>query len=87
MIIEENVNKKVKMVIEDFADANFGEIRRQLFYKKDLYGNELNIVDGFYPSSKICSHCGAIRRELTFATRMYGCGTCGMAEDRDRNGQ
>jgi putative transposase len=67
------------------ADANFGEIRRQLDYKTFLYGNSLQIVDRFFPSSKRCSHCGHIKSKLTLTNRTYICQQCGMIADRDLN--
>jgi putative transposase len=67
------------------ADANFGEIRRQLAYKTIVHGNTLHIVDRFFPSSKRCSACGHINPKLTLTDRMYVCQQCGMVTDRDLN--
>ena len=67
------------------ADANFGEIRRQLVYKTALHGNTLNIVGRFFPSSKMCSCCGNIDAKLTLTNRTYVCKQCGMIKDRDLN--
>ncbi len=67
------------------ADANFGEIRRQLAYKTDLYGSALHVIDRFFPSSKLCSVCGQIKTELSLTDRTYVCQQCGMVKDRDRN--
>ena len=67
------------------ADAAFGEIRRQLVYKTTWHGNTLNIVDRFFPSSKMCSCCGNINAELILTDRTYLCKRCGMVKDRDLN--
>jgi putative transposase len=67
------------------ADANFGEICRQLVYKTPLYDNTLNIVDRFFPSSKQCSCCGHINAELILTDRTYVCTRCGMKKNRDLN--
>jgi putative transposase len=67
------------------ADATFGEIRRQLVYKTTLYGNRLTIVDRFFPSSKLCSCCGAMKMDLNLTNRTYVCERCGMVNDRDLN--
>ncbi len=82
-----NVNGMLKnhKLAKHIADANFGEIRRQLTYKAELYGNTLHIVDRFFPSSKMCSHCGNINAELTLTDRTYVCKQCGMVNDRDLN--
>jgi putative transposase len=67
------------------ADSNFGEIRRQLIYKAQLYGTHLVVVDRFYPSSKTCSGCGYIKDELALQERTYVCESCGLVLDRDVN--
>lgn len=67
------------------ADANFGEIRRQLVYKSILHGNRLNLIDRFFPSSKQCSGCGDIKKDLNLTNRTYLCVRCGMSIDRDLN--
>ena len=45
---------------------------------------ELRVVDRFYPSSKICSQCGAIKKDLKLKDRIYKC-SCGIMIDRDFN--
>jgi putative transposase len=67
------------------SDSNFGEIRRQLTYKAELYRTQLVVVDRFYPSSKTCSACGHIKDELALHERTYTCESCGMVLDRDVN--
>lgn len=67
-------------------DASFGEIRRQLEYKAIWYGSRLVVAPRFYPSSRTCSHCGALRLEkLPLAERMFRCADCGAQLDRDLN--
>ncbi len=67
------------------GDSNFGEIRRQLTYKSELYGTHLIVIDRFYPSSKTCSACGYIKAELSLSERAYTCASCGLVLDRDVN--
>lgn len=64
------------------ADASFSEIKRQLLYKTGWYGGEILEVDRFFPSSKMCSVCGAIKEDLTLEDRVYIC-ECGNIIDRD----
>uniref|UniRef100_UPI001E374700 transposase n=1 Tax=Clostridium haemolyticum TaxID=84025 RepID=UPI001E374700 len=45
---------------------------------------ELRVVDRFYPSSKTCSCCGAIKKDLKLSDRVYKC-NCGLVIDRDLN--
>ena len=46
---------------------------------------ELRLVDTFYPSSKTCSCCGSIKRNLKLNDRIYKCCNCGLEMDRDYN--
>lgn len=68
------------------ADASFGEFRRQLDYKTRERGTMLVIADRWFPSSKLCSGCGAkTKRPLTLDVRTWTCDTCGAEHDRDLN--
>jgi putative transposase len=67
------------------ADAGLGELRRQFGYKTTWYGSVLLVADRWYPSSKTCSGCGAVKAKLALAERTYHCGGCGLVLDRDRN--
>ena len=64
------------------AQQKFYEFRRKLEYKCKLKGVELRIVDRFYPSSKLCSCCGNIKKDLKLSDRVYKC-ECGNIMDRD----
>ncbi|MEU1217378.1 IS607 family element RNA-guided endonuclease TnpB, partial [Streptomyces sp. NPDC005790] len=67
------------------ADAAFGEIRRQLTYKTRRHGTRLVVADRWFPSSKTCSRCGAVKAKLPLSVRVFECGTCGLVLDRDAN--
>ncbi|MEU8301618.1 IS607 family element RNA-guided endonuclease TnpB [Micromonospora sp. NPDC048909] len=67
------------------ADAGFAEIRRQLAYKTTWNGARLLVADRWYPSSKTCSGCGAVKAKLALHEREYTCEACGLVIDRDRN--
>lgn len=69
---------------QSIADANWGEIKRQLEYKTRWRGNALKKIDRFYPSSKECSTCHEINHELTLKERTWTC-KCGVVHDRDLN--
>ena len=60
------------------------EFRVKLTYKCMLHNIELRTVDRWYPSSKMCSNCGNINKNLKLSDRMYIC-SCGMVKDRDLN--
>jgi putative transposase len=66
------------------ASQKFYEFRTKLKIKCDENNIELRIVDRFYPSSKMCHCCGAIKKDLKLSDRIYKC-DCGYIEDRDLN--
>lgn len=66
-------------------DGGFGEFRRQLEYKCKWYGTTLTVIDRFYPSSKTCSNCEYIKKDLRLSDRVYQCPVCGNEIDRDLN--
>lgn len=67
------------------ADAGLGEMFRQLDYKTGWYGSQLVKADRWFPSSKLCSGCGAVKTKLHLWERTYHCEGCGLEIDRDRN--
>lgn len=58
--------------------------RTKLTIKAKQMGIEVRLVDRFYPSSKKCSACGRIKRDLKLKDRIYRC-ECGFELDRDLN--
>jgi len=67
------------------ADASLAEIRRRLAYKTVWYGSYLIEADRFWPSSKRCSRCGAVKKDLPLRERTFRCDACGLVLDRDEN--
>ncbi|MEO3870060.1 IS607 family element RNA-guided endonuclease TnpB [Nonomuraea sp. B12E4] len=67
------------------CDAGFGEIRRQLAYKTAWQGGRLVVADRWFPSSKTCSGCGAVKAKLPLRVRTFACPSCGLVMDRDVN--
>ena len=58
------------------------EFRRQIEYKSEWNGIKVIIADRFFPSSKMCSCCGNIKKDLKLSDRIYRC-ECGNVIDRD----
>ena len=87
-IVIEDLNVKGMMKNKHLSDAirkqGFYEFRRQLEYKCKFRGIKLVIADRFYPSSKLCSQCGKIKKDLKLNDRVYNC-SCGLSIDRDLN--
>ena len=65
-------------------DDSFGSFRDMLAYKLSEQGKPMIKIGRFYPSSKRCSVCGRIKKELRLDERIYHC-TCGNHMDRDVN--
>ena len=54
-------------------------------YKTTWNGGRLIVADRWYPSSKTCSGCGAVKAKLALSERTYACQACGLLLDRDVN--
>lgn len=67
------------------ARSSMSTTRAMLAYKSPWAGGELVVAGRFFPSSKTCSACGAVRAKLTLAERTFICGGCGARADRDVN--
>ena len=67
------------------AESEFYYFRTLLERKCQEFGIELRIVDRFYASSKTCSQCGHIKKDLQLSGRVYECTECGLLIDRDYN--
>ncbi|WP_336086273.1 RNA-guided endonuclease InsQ/TnpB family protein [Nocardia sp. SSK8] len=66
-------------------DAGWGMFIRMLVEKAARYGRVLGRVDRFYPSSQICSSCGALDGPKPLSIRIWQCASCGTVHDRDLN--
>ena len=66
-------------------EQNFYALRTKLTNKCKERNIELRLVDTFYPSSKTCSCCGNIKKDLKLNNRIYKCNNCGLEIDRDYN--
>ena len=98
-VTSEIVNRKPKfIVLEDLnvvgmmknrhlskaiQEQCFYEFYRQIEYKCRWNNIELITADRYYPSSKMCSCCGNIKKDLKLSDRIYRCPVCGLTIDRD----
>ena len=76
---------KNKHLSKAIQEQNFFLIKTKLINKCKERNIELRLVDTFYPSSKICSCCGSIKKDLKLNNRIYKCCNCGLEIDRDYN--
>ena len=88
-IVMEDLNVKGMMKNRHLAEAvakqKFYEFKRQIQYKAERYGIKVVEAGRFYASSKTCSHCGHIKKDLKLSDRTYTCPVCGIKLDRDLN--
>ena len=87
-IVMEDLNVKGMMknkhLAKSIAEQCFYEFKRQMKYKCERLGILFIEADRWYPSSKTCSHCGKIKKDLKLSDRTFHC-ECGFTLDRDLN--
>lgn len=84
-------NLDVKDMLQNHKLANsiqsaaWSEFTRQLKYKAEWHGKNIVLIGRYEPSSKTCSVCGYVKRDLTLADREWICPICSTRHDRDVN--
>lgn len=88
-IVVEDLNvggmMKNRHLSKAIAEQCFHKFVTILTYKCELNGIELVKADRFYPSSKKCSQCGEIKKDLKLKDRVFVCPKCNFTLDRDKN--
>jgi len=74
-------NRKLSKAISDVGWSQFVSF---LSYKAEWAGRTVQKIGKFFPSSKLCSCCGVIKRNLTLGDREWVC-DCGVEISRDLN--
>ena len=75
-------NEKLALTI---GEVGWSKFKSMLEYKADWYGKNIMYIGRFEPSSKMCSQCGAINKELQLKDRSWTCICCSTHHDRDLN--
>lgn len=75
---------KTHSLARAISDAAWRQFRTMLEYKADWHGRNLVVVDRWFPSSKLCSACGALAQRMPLTVRSWTC-RCGQTHDRDVN--
>ncbi|SDH76560.1 RNA-guided endonuclease InsQ/TnpB family protein, partial [Desulfosporosinus hippei] len=87
-VVMETLNIKGMMknryLAKAIAQQKLSDFKSKLQYKCERQSIELVEADKWFPSSKLCSGCGAIKQDLKLSDRVYKC-ECGLAIDRDFN--
>ncbi|MEU6999846.1 transposase [Nonomuraea sp. NPDC046570] len=65
-------------------DAGWSQFVSMLEYKAKRYGRTFARIDRWFPSSKLCSACGALADKMPLNVRAWEC-ACGASHDRDVN--
>lgn len=89
VIVLEDLNvsgmNRNRSLARHIVDVGMAELRRQVEYKSAWRGVRLVIANRWYPSSKTCSGCGAVKAKLSLRVRAFHCDECGLVLDRDLN--
>lgn len=75
-------NRRLSKAISDVA---WGDLVQKIQYKANENQVTIIRINKFYPSSKSCSRCGSVKKELSLSERTYTCTECGLVLDRDIN--
>lgn len=70
---------------KSISDVSWGKFFDMIEYKAKWYGKEFVKIDRFASSSKTCSNCGWIKKDLTLKDRVFKCNICGHTQDMDLN--
>lgn len=70
---------------KSISDVSWSEFKRQVEYKAEWYGKNVITIGRFEPSSKFCSNCGFVNKELTLSDRNWNCPKCDTRHERDEN--
>jgi putative transposase len=88
-IIMEDLNVQGMMqnhrIAKSITDVSFYNFKQKLLWKADRFGKNIVELGRFDPSSKLCSRCGNLKKDLKLSDRIYHCDVCGVTMDRDYN--
>ena len=73
-----------KQASKNIVEASLRKFRMLLSDRIRRYNTNIVIADKYYPSTKMCNICGAIK-EMKIQDRVYKCDCCGLIIDRDLN--
>jgi putative transposase len=82
--VKDLLEKSPNTLARHIADCSWSTFVNYIKYKADFYGKKLIQIGRFEPSSKTCSVCGKVNKELQLKDREWTC-SCGACHDRDIN--
>ena len=72
-------------MVRKIGDLGFTNFKTILMGQASKYGKEIYFIPRFYPSSKTCSDCLNVKKELSLKERTFKCEHCSLEIDRDHN--
>jgi len=88
VVVVEDINVKGLLktrLAKSISDSGWSKFLSYLKYKAEWYERTFIQVDRFFPSSKLCHHCGHKNEDLALHDRTWCCPSCGETHDRDVN--
>ena len=80
-----NIKAMQRLWGKKISDLGHGNFVNVLKHQCNKHGSLVFEIDRFYPSSKTCSACCSIKKDLSLRERSWTCGDCGANHDRDFN--
>ena len=80
-----NIQSMQRLWGRKISDIAWSQFVNMLTYKAIEQGKFVLKVDRYYPSSKLCNHCGYKNEALNLSDRKWTCPVCGEVLDRDIN--
>jgi len=80
-----NIAAMKKLWGKKVSDLGFSAFITILRYACSLTGAKIQLIDRFYPSSKQCHNCLALKKDLSLKDRVWECNECHMVHQRDKN--
>ena len=84
-LMQKKGSNKFAKTSRSFSESAISTFMEYLTYKCQKERIELKLIDRWFPSSKTCSRCGNVKKELSLKERIYVCECCGFVIDRDYN--
>jgi transposase len=89
MVVLEDLNvdgmRRNRHLALAISDVGLGEFKRQMSYKTAWQGEAFLLADRWFPSTKLCSGCGHVKKGMDLSERVYVCDNCNLVIDRDLN--
>jgi putative transposase len=82
--VKDLLEKSPTILSRYIADCSWSTFVNYIKYKAEFYGKKLIQIGRFEPSSKTCSICRKVNKELELKDREWIC-SCGASHDRDIN--